>query len=122
MGSSSQSVVSSTTKYNNYQESPAPIIELVNNEAVRTLDSYGQVTLIMEEEQAAGNQVVMLNILIADIYALAAQHLHEAVSLPLGASIKVPIKFYNEYAHLFASKVEGIQVEYELSHPGVVSA
>ena len=54
----------------------------------------------MEEHQSAGNQVVMLNILIADIYALAAQHLHEEVSLPLGASMKIPIKFYNEYAHL----------------------
>jgi len=62
----------------------------------------------------------MLNILIADIYTLAAQHLHEEVSLPLGASIKIPIKFYNEYAHLFASRVEGIGVEYELSHPGVI--
>lgn len=72
MGSSSQSVVSSTTQQNKNQDSPAPLVELVNNEAVRTLDSYGQVTLIMEEDQSAGNQVVMLNILIADIYTLAA--------------------------------------------------
>ena len=76
----------------------------------------------MEEEQAAGNQIVMLNILVADIYSLAAQHPHEAVSLPLGGSVQVPIKFYNEYAHLFASKIEGVHVGYELSHPGVVSA
>jgi len=75
----------------------------------------------MEEEQPGGNQVVMLNILVADIYALAAQNLYEAVSLPLGASVEVPIKFYNEHGHLFASQIEGVHVEYELSHPGVVS-
>jgi hypothetical protein len=64
----------------------------------------------------------MLNILVADIYSLAARHMYEAVSLPLGASTQIPIKFYNEYGHLFASNIEGVHVELELSHPGVVSA
>ena len=50
----------------------------------------------------------MLNILITDIYTLAAYNFNEALSLPLGASVNIPLKFYNEHAHLFANNIQGV--------------
>jgi len=117
-----QSVYDYTTRQYEYQEAKTPIISLVNDDAIRTFDKYGKVTVIVEENQAFSDQVVMLNILITDIYTLAAHTFHEALSLPLGSSIKLPIKFYNEHAHLFANNIEGVQVGIELSHPRVVTA
>mmetsp|Transcript_38287 Transcript_38287/g.58355 ORF Transcript_38287/g.58355 Transcript_38287/m.58355 type:complete len:231 (-) Transcript_38287:564-1256(-) len=87
---------------------------------VRTLDRYGQVTLLMKEEQSYGNQVVMLNLLITDIFALVAENFHETVSLPTGTSISLPLKFLNEHGHLFAKNIEGVSVGLELSHPKVI--
>ena len=81
---------------------------MVNDEAIQTHDKYGKVTVIVEENQAFSDQVVMLNVLITDIYSLAAQNFYEAVSLPLGSSVNIPIKFYNEHAHLFANGIEGV--------------
>ena len=34
------------------KQSAAPIIKLINNEAIMTLDKYGKVTVIIEENQA----------------------------------------------------------------------
>ena len=65
-------------------------------------------TVIVEENQAFSDQVVMLNILITDIYTIAAHNFNEALNLPLGSSISIPLKFYNEHAHLFANNIEGI--------------
>lgn len=121
LGYSMQSVYDYTTQQYEYQESKSPIIELVNDDAIKTFDKYGKVTVIVEESQAFTDQVVMLNILITDIYTLSAQTFKEALNLPLGSSIKLPIKFYNEHAHLFANNIEGVQVGIELSHPRVVS-
>lgn len=59
----------------------------------------------MEESHSYGDQVAMLNLLITDIYSLAAQNFYEALSLPIGSSIEVPIKFQNEHGHLFARDV-----------------
>lgn len=117
-----QSVYDSTTQQYEFHESRSPIISLENDQAIRTFDKYGKVTVIAEEPQAFSDQVVMLNIFITDIYTLAAHNFNEALSLPLGASVKIPLKFYNEHAHLFASNIEGVQVGIELSHPRVVSA
>jgi hypothetical protein len=122
LGYSMQSVYDSTTQQYEYQESKSPIISLVNNEAIRTYDKYGKVTVVVEESQAFSDQVVMLNILITDIYTLAAHNFNEALSLPLGSSVNIPLKFYNEHAHLFANNIEGVQVAVQLSHPRVVSA
>ena len=38
----------STNSYR-YEESKSPIIQLVNDEAIRTFDKYGKVTLLVEE-------------------------------------------------------------------------
>lgn len=38
-----------------YKQTSEPMIELGKNEEVRTLGRYGQVTLIMEEEQSFGD-------------------------------------------------------------------
>ena len=122
LGYSMQSVYDYTTQQYEYQESKTPLISLVNDESIKTYDKYGKVTVIIEENQAFSDQIVMLNILITDIYTLAVLNYNEALNLPLGSSVKIPIKFYNEHAHLFANNVEGVQVGIELSHPRVVSA
>lgn len=121
MGYSMQSVFINTTRTYEYRQSTEPIIELLEG-GIRTLDKYGKVTVVMEENPSYSDQVVMLNILITDIYSLAAQNFYEALSLPLGSSIHIPIKFQNEHAHLFAKNIEGVRVGYKLSHPRVVQA
>ena len=91
-----QSIYDSSTQRFEYRESKTPIIELINNEAIRTLDKYGKVTVHIAEDQPHGDQVVMLNVLITDIYSLSATHKHnfyEALNLPLGSSLEMPIKF-----------------------------
>jgi len=117
-----QSVYDYDTQQYSYKESTAPIISLINDDSIRTFDKYGKVTVIVEENESFGDQVVMLNILITDIYTLAAHNFNEALSLPLGSSVSIPLKFYNEHAHLFANNIEGVHVAVELSHPKVVSA
>ena len=41
----------STNTYQ-YKDTQTPIIQLVNDEAIRTGDKYGKVTVIIEENQA----------------------------------------------------------------------
>ena len=79
-------------------------------------------TVIIEENQAFSDQVVMLNVLITDIYNLAAKDAYQGLSFPLGSKMSIPLKFQNEHAHSFANNIEGIEVGIELSHPRVVSA
>ena len=110
----------STQSYN-YQESTSPIIQLVNDEAIRTFDKYGKVTVILEESQAFSDQVVMLNVLISDVYSISTMSTYDALSLPLGSSLTLPIHLQNEHAHMFAEKIEGLPVGVTLSHPRVVS-
>jgi hypothetical protein len=95
---------------------------LVNEEGIRTLDKYGKVTVIIEENQALSDQVVMLNVLITDIFTLATKDVYQTLSFPLGSSMNIPIKFQNEHGHQFANNIEGIELGIELSHPKVVSA
>ena len=117
-----QSIYDYTTKSYEYKQTNSPIIELENDDSIRTLDKYGKVTVHVSEDQAYGDQVAMLNVLITDIYSLSAQNFYEALSLPLGSALDIPIKFQNEKAHLFANGIEGIHVGVELSHPRVVTA
>lgn len=42
--------------------------------------------------------------------------------MPLGSELKLPLHFQNEHAKRFPSEIEGIKVNYEVSHPRVVSA
>ena len=76
----------------------------------------------MEESHSYGDQVAMLNILITDIYSLAAQNFYEALSLPIGSSMDIPIKFQNEHGHLFARDIQGIELGLKLSNPRIVEA
>lgn len=69
------------------------MIKLINDEAIMTLDKYGKVTVIIEENQAFSDQVVMLNVLITDIFNIATKDVYKALTFPLGSSIDVPIKF-----------------------------
>jgi len=88
-----QSVYDYTTNQYEYKESSTPIIDLVNDEFIQTHDKYGKVTVIVEENQAFSDQVVMLNVLITDVHSIAAQNFYDALSLPLGSSIDMPLKF-----------------------------
>ena len=63
----------------------------------------------------------MLNVLITDIYNLAAKDAYQTLSFPLGSAMNIPVKFQNEHGHQFANNIEGIEVAVELSHPRVVS-
>jgi hypothetical protein len=66
---------------------------LINDEGIRTFDKYGKVTVIIEENQAFSDQVVMLNVLITEIYNLAAKDAYQTLSFPLGSTMNVPVKF-----------------------------
>ena len=92
MGYSIQSIFMNTTGTFQQVETKEPIIDLVEG-GIRTNDKYGKATVIMEEDHSYGDQVAMLNILITDIYSMAAQNFYEALSLPVGSSIEIPIKF-----------------------------
>ena len=64
----------------------------------------------------------MLNVLITDIYSIAAKDVYQTLSFPLGSQMNIQIKFQNEHGHQFANNIEGVEVGIELSHPRVVSA
>lgn len=93
LGLSLQSVYDCNTNRFEYQDSQTPIIELVKDSSIRTLDKYGKVTVLVEENESLGSQLAMLNVVIADIYSIASMSAYEALSLPLGSSIQLPINF-----------------------------
>ena len=121
LGYSQQSVYDRSTGSYRYQESTSPIISVDDGESIRTGDKYGKVTVIVEEGQAFSDQVVMLNVLIADVYTVATMRAYDALSLPLGSSLTLPIHLQNEHAHRFAENIEGLEVGILQSHPRVVS-
>jgi hypothetical protein len=122
LGYSQQSVYDYSTNSYQFKEVQTPIINLEKEEGIRTFDKYGKVTVIIEENQAFSDQVVMLNVLITDIFTLATKDVYQTLSFPLGSQMNIPIKFQNEHGHQFANNIEGIDVGIELSHPRVVSA
>ena len=63
----------------------------------------------------------MLNVLITDIYTIATMKAYDALNLPLGSSITLPIDFQNEHALMFANNIEGLEIGVLQSHPRVVS-
>ena len=89
LGYSQQSVYDYSSQKFQYQESHTPIIELMNDSFIKTLDKYGKVTVLVEEDSSLGNQLAMLNVLITDIYSIASLSAYEALSLPLGSSISL---------------------------------
>lgn len=93
LGYSQQSVYDYSSNSYQYKDSQSPIIQLVNEEGIRTSDKYGKVTVIIEENQAFNDQVVMLNVLITDIYSIATKDVYQALSFPLGSTMNIPIKF-----------------------------
>lgn len=93
-----------------------------NDEGIRTFDKVGKVTVIIEENQAFSDQVVMLNVMVAHIYTLSVTEAYSTLTFPMASTINLPIEFQNEKAHSFADKIEGISVGVELSHPRVVKA
>ena len=120
LGYSQQSVFDYSTQSYKYQESSSPIIELVNDEAIKTFDKYGKVTLLVEEGGAFSDQMVMLNVKVTDVYTLSTMRSYDALNLPLGSSLTLPIHLQDEHAHMFAEKISGVGVGIYLSHPKVV--
>ena len=74
----------------------------------------------MEEGGAFSDQIVMLNVKIADVYTLSTMRSYDALSLPLGSSLALPIHLQDDRAHKFAEKISGVGVGIYLSHPRVV--
>ena len=62
----------------------------------------------------------MLNVKIADVYTLSTMKSYDALSLPLGSSLSLPIHLQDDHAHKFADKIDGVGVGIYLSHPKVV--
>lgn len=62
----------------------------------------------------------MLNVKIADAYTMATMRAYDALSLPLGSSLTLPIHLQDDHAHKFADKISGVSVGIYLSHPRVV--
>lgn len=120
LGYSQQSVFDYTTRQYKYEEATSPMIQLINDEAIRTFDKYGKVTLLVEEGGAFSDQMVMLNIKITDIYTLSAMRSYDALILPLGSSLSLPIHLQDEHGHKFAEKISGVGIGIYLSHPRVV--
>jgi hypothetical protein len=63
----------------------------------------------------------MLNVFISDIFSLQVMNSYDALNMPLGSVLKLPIHFQNEHANRFADNIEGPRVGFSLSHPKVVS-
>lgn len=74
-------------------EDTQPIVSLVDDRAIRTFDKYGKVTVIVEEGAAFSDQVAMLNVFIADIYSLQVINAYDAMQMPLGSELQLPIHF-----------------------------
>ena len=62
----------------------------------------------------------MLNVKIADVYTVSTMHSYDALSLPLGSSLELPIHLQDDHAHKFAQEISGVPVGIYLSHPKVV--
>jgi len=122
LGYSMQSVYDYASGDYQYKESATPIIALENDQGIRTFDKVGKVTVIIEENQAFSDQVVMLNVQVAHVFTLSVTEAYSTLTFPMASTIQLPIKFQNEKAHSFADRIEGISVGVELSHPRVVKA
>lgn len=121
LGYSIVSVYDHTTKTTKNEEPSSPIVKLIDNRAIQTLDKYGKVTVIIEEGgQQFSDQVAMLNVFITDIYTMQVMDTYESLNLPLGSSVRLPIHFQNEHANRFADNIEGVPIGFSLSHPKVV--
>jgi hypothetical protein len=55
LGYSMLSVYDYSSQRYEYREAKTPIIQLVDNEAIRTLDKYGKVTVHIAEDQGWGD-------------------------------------------------------------------
>ena len=65
--------------------------------------------------------MVMLNVKVTDVYTVSTMRSYDALNLPLGSSLTLPMHLQDEHAHMFAEKISGVGVGIHLSHPRVVS-
>lgn len=93
LGYSMQSVYDYASGDYQYKESATPIIALEKDEGVRTFDKVGKVTVIIEENQAFSDQVVMLNVQVAHIFTLSVTEAYATLTFPMASTIHLPIKF-----------------------------
>lgn len=64
--------------------------------------------------------MVMLNVKVADVFTIATMRSYDALSLPLGSSVQLPLHLQDDRAHKFADKITGVAIDFHLSHPKVV--
>jgi hypothetical protein len=93
LGYSTEAIMDPYTQTYRYQETKTPLISLINDESIRTHNKYGKVTVIVAESQTFSDQVVMLNVLIQDVFVIAPLKAYDALNLPLGSSLTIPIDF-----------------------------
>ena len=108
------------TEEENIKESP--ILKIHKDGYIETLDKYGKATVIIEENQSLENQIVMLNIMISQIYSISIEKPYTALNLPMGSETDLKITLQEENARSFASKIIGVDLFIENSHPHVVKA
>lgn len=121
LGYSLVSVYDHSTNQYKSEEATTPIVKLIENKAIQTFEKYGKVTVVVEQGgQSFSDQVAMLNVFISDIYSIQIMNTYDALFLPLGSTLQLPIHFQNEHANRFADNVEGIKIGFSLSHPKVV--
>jgi hypothetical protein len=93
LGYSTEAVFDPVARRYRYQESATPIISLINDDSIRTHDKFGKVTVIVADSQTFSNQIVMLNVLIQDVHSIASMKIYDALNMPLGSTLTLPIHF-----------------------------
>jgi hypothetical protein len=97
-------------------------LNITDDGHIKTLDRFGQATVLIGENQSTENQLVMLNVMVEQIYSLSIEKPYNALNLPMGSETNLKIIFQEENARSFADKIIGINVFIQNSHPHVVKA
>lgn len=122
LGYSTVSVYDHSTNSYKSEEAKSPIVKLIDNRGIQTMEKYGKVTVVVEQGgQQFSDQVAMLNVFITDIFSVQLMDAYKVLQMPLGSSVTLPIHFQNEHAVRFASEIDGVKLGFSLSHPKVLS-
>jgi hypothetical protein len=100
------------------------LIDILDNGVIRTNEKIGSATVLIEEgNNSNSDQLVMLNIMIAEIFAIQVMDTYKALNMPLGTRLEFPIHFTNSNGHLFAENIEleDLNVGVLVSHPRIVN-
>ena len=83
----------STNSYKS-EEATSPIVKLIDNRGIQTMEKYGKVTVVVEQGgEQFSDQVAMLNVFITDIFSIQVMDAYQVLQMPLGSSVTLPIHF-----------------------------